>query len=199
MLKPKQKRKTKTPVRFHRMYHDVVLKADGTIDQKKSRWDKVKYSDGRVIIQVPISMTKDFLDGVKRGSTYECVLARGIKAWAKANPDELPHPFEYVEVTRTAIYVVDAYRNGRPSHAVRYMHGFSSMTKTFDVITKAQFKKRFEGHGFTLTLKPGRKYRAGESKDGGNGKGGSRTHKVSARGARLRAEDAGLIAPGVHA
>jgi len=174
------------------MYSNLVLKADGTIDRKRSSWNKVRFSDGRQHLQVPISMSGKFLDTTKKGSTYECVLANGTMEWAKANPELLPHEFIYVYVTRSALYVVDKKKDGQPSHSYRYMHGFSTMTKTFDTITKAQFKKRFEGKGFILTLKPGRKYRQGESRVGGNGKGGTRSHKVS-RGALARAVAAGLI------
>lgn len=187
-LKPKKK------VRTTRMYSDVILTADGAIDQKKSRWDTVRFSDGKVRLEVPIHMTRNFLATVRRGSTYECVLAKGIMQWAKANPDLLPHLFMYVYVTRTAIYVVDEFRNGKPFHAVRYMHSFSHMTKTFDTITKVQFNKQFGDEGFTLVMKPGRKYREGESKVGGNGKGGTRSNIVS-RGAKERALAARLIAP----
>ena len=196
MVKSKSRRKSKkSSRRTVRMYSDVVLTADGTIDQKRSRWNTVWFSDGKDRIEVPIQMNGEFLDKVKRGSTYECVLAKGTMAWAKANPDLLPHDFIYVYVTRSAIYVVDEYKSGQPFHAYRYMHGFSHMTKTFDTITTAQFKKRFEGEGFTLVLKPGRKYRAGESTVGGNGKGGSRAHTVT-RGALERAIAAGLIPAG---
>jgi len=176
------------------MYHEIVLAADGSIDQKRSRWDTVRFSDGKGEYPVPITMSGKFLDATKRGSTYECVLANGTRDWARANPDVLPHDCLYVYVTRTALYIVDEYKNGKAFHSYRYMHGFSQMTKTFDQITKAQFKKRFEGHGFTLILKPGRKYRAGESNVGGNGKGGTRAH-THMRGAKARAIAAGLIAP----
>jgi hypothetical protein len=195
MLKSKPKKKHGSRrYRTQRMYHDVVLKEDGSIDQNRSRWDTVRFSDGKGRHDVPISMTEEFLNGVKRGSTYECVLAKGTMSWAVANPTLLPHDCLYVYVTRTALYIVDAYKNGKPFHSYRYMHGFSQMTETFDTITKAQFKKRFEGQGFILTLKPGRKYRAGESNVGGNGKGGTRTHTYM-RGAKARAIAAGLIAP----
>lgn len=186
------KSKSKRKPRYTRLYSDLVLKADGSIDQKRSSWNMVRFSDGVKRLEVPITMSAAFLDKVKRGSTYECVLANGVRGWAKANPDLLPHDFLYPYVTRTAIYVVDKKKNGVPSHAFRYMHGFSHMTKTFDTITKAQFKKQFTGDGFVLVMKPGRKYRAGESKVGGNGKGGTRSHIVS-RGAKERARAAGLI------
>jgi hypothetical protein len=189
-----RKSKPKSKVRYHRLYNKIVLKADGGIDQKKSQWDTVRFTDGKAHHQVPITMTEDFLDGTKRGSTYECVLAKGVGTWAKDNPELLPHDCLYAYVTRTAVYIVNENKNGRPHHAYRYMHGFSKMTKTFDTITKAQFKKLYEGQGFVLTLKPGRKYRAGESNVGGNGKGGTRSHTYS-RGAYGRAVDAGLIAP----
>jgi hypothetical protein len=191
-------KKPKKKIRYVRMYHDVVLKADGSIDQKRSRWDRVRFSDGKGRYEVPITMTGRFLDKTRRGSTYECVLAKGTDAWAKANPDLLPHDCEYVYVTRSAIYIVDEFKSGKPFHAFRYMHGFSQMTETFDTITKVQFKKRFEGHGFTLVLKPGRVYRGGESNEGGNGKGGTRAH-THMRGAKARAVAAGLIAPTVAA
>ena len=192
------KPKTKRRYRYVRMYHDIVLKADGSIDQKRSRWDTVRFSDGKGHYDVPIMMTGQFLNKTKRGSTYECVLAKGTEAWAKSGNSPLPHDCEYVYVTRSALYIVDEYKNGKPFHAFRYMHGFSKMTETFDMITKVQFKKRFEGHGFTLVLRPGRKYRGGESNVGGDGKGGSRSITYN-RGAKARAIAAGLIAPTVAA
>lgn len=183
--------------RTTRLYTDLVLLPNGKIDQKRSSWDTVVFSDGTRHVSVPIGMTTGTIKVAQRGMPYECVLANDIRVFAKANPDAFPHPVIYVYVTRTAVYIADKKKDGRLSHAVRYMHAFSSMTKTFDTITKRQFIRRFAGQGFTLTLKPGRKYRGGESKVGGNGKGGSRSHTMS-RGAKGRAIAAGLI-PGVEA
>jgi len=150
------------------------------------------FSDGLRGIPVRINITKELLSTTRKASPFECVLARGITAYAKANPDLFPHKVLYVYVTRSAAYLVDKKKNGQMSHAIRYMHGFARMTETFDSITKDQFIKRFDGHGFVLKLRPGRKYRAGESHLGGNGTGGSRSIKIS-RGAEARARAAGLI------
>lgn len=158
----------------------------------KKLYDTVKFSDGDRHIDVRVLLDKDLIESTNRGAPFECVLAYGTTAFAKAHPDAFPHPVIYVYVTRSAVYVVDKKKDGKISHAVRYMHRFSKMTETFDTITKQQFIRRFDGHGFVLKLSPGRKYRAGESRVGGNGTGGSRSIKVS-RGAEARARAAGLI------
>ena len=50
------KSKPKKKIRYVSMYSNLVLKADGTIDRKRSSWNKVRFSDGRQHLQVPISI-----------------------------------------------------------------------------------------------------------------------------------------------
>ena len=174
--------KPKKKLRYIRLYTNYA----------KKLYDKVPFADGDRHVDVRIMITKDSVDTTKRGSPFECVLARGIMAYVEQHPDAVPHAVLYAYVTRSAVYLVDKKKDGKISHAVRYMHGFSKMTEAFDMISREQFLKRFDGHGFVLKLRPGRKYRTGESAEGGNGTGGSRSIKVS-RGAEARARAAGLI------
>jgi hypothetical protein len=152
----------------------------------------VQFSNGINRIPVTILMTTTSLTKNKRGFPFECVLAHGVEDFAKEHPDAFPHKVMYVYVTKSSIYIVDRFKDGQPSHAMRYQHSFAKMVGTFDRMTKERFIEKYDGIGFTLTLCPGRKYRKGESTIGGNGSGGSRSHKIS-RGAMERAQAAGLI------
>jgi hypothetical protein len=176
MRKPAKKK------RYVRLYTDVI----------RNRYWKVEFSDGAKTIPVSILMTTTSLACNKRGDPFECVLAHGIEDFVKLQPEKFPHPVLYAYVTRSAVYLIDRIKDGQPSHAVRYMHGFSKWTETFDMMTKAQFAAKYDGVGFVMNLSPGRKYRQGESTEGGNGTGGSRSHKVH-RGAMERAIAAGFV------
>lgn len=165
-----------------KLYTDVV---------RKFYW-KVPFADGAKVIPVNILMTKPSLTRTRRGVPFECVLATGIEDFAKRNPERFPHEVKFAYVTRSAVYLVDKFKDGQPSHAVRYMHSFTRLTQSFDRMTEEAFAKKYDGYGFVLNLLPGRKYRGGESRVGGNGSGGSRSHKIS-RGAMERAKAAGLL------
>lgn len=175
-------KKKKARVRYHRLYTDVVA----------NRYWKVAFDDGVEHIDIEILMTKDSLAKNRRGVPFECVLATGTEEFAKANPKAFPHPVLNAYVTRSAIYLIDKYKDGQPYHAYRYMHGFTKWTQTFDSMTKEEFAKKYDGVGFVYSIHPGRKFRQGESNIGGNGSGGSRSHKVG-RGALERAKAAGLV------
>lgn len=174
MRKKKKLRKTKLYIKYPHQY------------------DWVEYSDGTRLIPVNIMMQADLLSTTTRGVPYECVIARGVMAFAKAHPEFFGHKVLYVYVNKTSVYIVDVFKHGRPSHAWRYQHTFSSLTKTFDKITPEAFLARYDGVGFNLKLKPARAFRQGEAKVGGNGTGGSRSNKAS-RGALARAIEAGLV------
>lgn len=178
----KAKRQRQPKKRFVRLYTDYV----------KGHYWKVQYSDGVDKILVDILMSTMTLTKNKRGFPFECVIAHGIEDYAKAHPECFPHPVLFAYVTKTAVYIVDRFKNGQPFHAWRYAHTFARMVNAFDRMTKEKFVERYNGTGFTLALSPGRKSRAGESHVGGNGEGGSRSHKIS-RGAMERAQAAGLI------
>lgn len=175
-------RKTKKKIRYVKLHTNV----------KKGLYEKVPFSDGEELIPVTIKMTKPSLADCNRGQPFECVISKGVMTFADANPEAFPHPVLYVYTTKTATYIVDDIKNGKMSHARRYMHGFSKFVDTFDKITPEKFAARYDGVGLNLNLRPGRKYRKGESTEGGNGSGGSRSHKM-ARGAMERAIAAGII------
>jgi hypothetical protein len=143
-------------------------------------------------------MTEVAIHEAKKGMPFECILAQAVMRYASLHPQLFPHAVLHAYVQRCAVYIVYKITKGKMSHAVRYMHGFSTMTKTFDSISKAQFESRFKGLGFLLNLNPGRVVRVGESTVGGNSNGnrsrsdGSRSLKTC-RGAAGRAKAAGLI------
>lgn len=153
---------------------------------------RVPYHNGRGPILIPIGLNRATIRRCRRGIPFECVLADGIVAYAREHPEAFPHPVLYAYVERTAIYLVDRFKDGQPGHGVRYGHSFTKLTEYFDKISEKQFVNEYDGHGFTLTLLSGRKFRGGEATTGGNGTGGSRSHIVS-RGAMARAQAAGLI------
>jgi hypothetical protein len=179
----------KSKLRYVRLYTDVV----------RDRYWKVSFSDGTKKIPVDILMTENSIGKNQRGIPFECVLAHGIEKFAKDHPGHFPHPVLHVYVTRSAVYIIDRFKDGQPSHAVRYMHAFARWTRTFDKMTKAQFLAKYDGVGFRLNLNPGRVYRVGEATTGGNGNGrrsindGSRSFLKVCRGALKRAQDAGLV------
>jgi hypothetical protein len=178
----------KKKLRYVRLYTDAV----------RGRYWKVSFSDGLKQIPVDIMMTEMSIVKDRRGIPFECVIAHGVEKFAKDHPDHFPHEVLHVYVTRTAVYIVDRYKDGQPSHAVRYMHSFSRWTHTFDKMTKAQFIAKYDGVGFRLNLNPGRVHRGGEATTGGNSNGarsrsdGSRS-LIVCRGALKRAQDAGLV------
>lgn len=126
-------------------------------------YDTVEFTDAKWTIPVPITMTSASIVGAKKGKPFNCILANAIMYFAAAFPDLFPHPVLYAYVQRSAVYLVTKRTKGKISHAVRYMHSFSTMTHTFDKITAAQFEVIFKGLGFTLNLNPGRPFRGGEA------------------------------------
>lgn len=169
----------------------VKIGPKGKRDPNSAYWT-VPYTRAKGNIPIRIEPTKELIKTSKRGLPFECVLAMGIAAAVKANPKTFPHDFKFAYVNPTTIYIVDTFKGGQPGHAWRYEHSFGKMAKTFDTITEDEFVKKFEGKGFILNLRKGRKYRGGESKIGGNGTGGTRSHRLS-RGALGRAQAAGLL------
>ena len=169
----------------------VKIGPKGKRDPESVYWT-VPYSRGKGRVPVRIDHTKELIQTAKRGLPFECVIALGLNKFVKANPKTFPHGFKFAYVNPSTIYIVDEYKGGQPSHAWRYEHSFGKLAKTFDKITEEEFLKVYEGKGFILNLRPGRKYRGGESKVGGNGTGGTRSHRLS-RGALGRAQAAGLL------
>ena len=152
----------------------------------------VPYSNAARPVAANILLTKAAAKVSKRGIPFECVLANGILAHAALNPTAFPHKVLYAYVERSQLFIVDRFSNGQPSHAWRYMHSFTKLTKAFDKMNGEEFTKKYDGFGFVLNMRPGRKPRDGVSNIGGNGTGGTRSSTVS-RGAMERAMAAGLI------
>lgn len=163
-----------------RLYLDVA---------RKTYWT-VPFSLAKTTIEVPVKVAQ--LKRAKKGYPWACWLAEAIKEHAAAHPREFPHPVKYAHVLPSVAWIVDRVR-GTPTHAVKYKHNMGPVITKFDTMPKAAFMRLMNGDGdLVLKLKPGRKYRGGETPKGGNGSGGSRSITV-ARGAKRRAIAAGLI------
>jgi hypothetical protein len=168
------------------------------LDFDENLFWSVPLSVGTANVSLPVSISS--LRRAERGYPWSCWAAEAIKAHVKANPkgsaNGFPHDFIDVYVIASALFIIDKRYGATPTHAVKYKHNFGPIIKKFDSMSKAEFLKEINGERKELVLhiKPGRKYRGGESQIGGNGGGGSRSIIVS-RGARRRAEAAKLLPP----
>lgn len=155
-------------------------------------FDYIEYSDGKHTIPMNIMMTGDLIDTTARGIPYECIISKGIQAFANANPMVFPHKVLYVYVIKCTVYIVDEIKKGKISHAWRYQHSFSGLAKTFDKISAKAFKERYDGVGFNLRLRPPPPPQTGRPPGRPKGSSGTHSHIIS-RGALGRAQDAGLV------
>lgn len=171
------------------------------IDIRKGLYWLLAFTNAKSKIEIPVTMSS--LEKAKRGEPWECWLAKAITKFSKEHPDAFPHEVKYVYVIRSAIYIVDRYKNGQPSHAVRYFHDRGTVVKQFDRLSRADFLKFFTenfGEEMILTMRPAVK-RGGEDRPGArdrrrkpdemrHGTGGV---QAVSHGAMRRAKDAGLI------
>jgi hypothetical protein len=171
----------KKPVRPNRvkLYLDV---------EKDLFWNPM-LTMGKANISVPV-LASD-IPRAKKGYPWACWLAEAIMRLAETNPKAFPHPVLYAYVIKTVAFIVNKI-DGQPTNAVKYAHNFGSLVDMFDKMSKADFVKFINGTDLVLKLSPGRERRIGESAIGGNTSTGRRTLTV-AKGARRRAENAGLL------
>ena len=149
-----------------------------------------KWTDAKKAVDVIVPAS--IVETSRRGLPWICVASNGVKHFAEKNPDAFPHKVLMAYTVDGVMYIIDrkAMRFKQHHHAVRYEHNFTKGARRFDSFTPQQFLDTF-GDYFIIHLKPPR-YRG---KPGRRGAG--RTHglrvKMIRRGARRRAEDAGLI------
>lgn len=174
------------------------------IDVEKGFYYLLPFTDSKKKLELPVTI--ESLAHAKRGYPWECWVAQAITKFAKENPDSFSHPVLFVYVIRSAIYIVDRYKNGQPSHAVRYFHDFGPITKKFDKLPKKKFLKAINGSADDLVLKmrpakhgghveprKGRRATRDMENPVSKAKGSIGGVKAVSRGAMLRAKDAGLI------
>ena len=163
-------------------------------DVTRNRFWLVKFTNARKTIDVQINIDKGntTFRKAKRGVPWECVLSKGIMAFARQHSHLFPHPVLHAYTIRSAIYLVTR-EHGQPTHAVRYLHDFGSLASRFDRITKDRFLEEFDGHGFNLRLRPAKKGGHIESNPNRiHGKAGDSRAIPISRGALGRAQEAGF-------
>ena len=90
----------------------------------------VNVTDAKVPVKINGTL-KDALQGAP-GSTVGCHLS----LCAKRNKEKFPHPFFLAAFTGSRALVVDQVKNGKPYHAVRYIHDYGSLVELNDTDKK---------------------------------------------------------------
>jgi hypothetical protein len=156
-------------------------------------WDVPTMIGTATIPNIPLTIAA--LRRAKRGYPWSCWAAEATQNYASAHPRAFPHPVLYVYVTKSAVFIFIKMRGAVPTLAVKYRHNLGQIPDRFDSMSRARFIREVkDNEDFIMNIQPGRPRRIGESRDGGEGGGGSRSKRVS-KGARRRAELAGLIPP----
>lgn len=178
-----------------RLYTDVI----------KGMYWLVVFMDAKNRVEVPVTVAA--LKNAKRGYPWECWLAQAIMKYIQENPSAFSEAITkianehktFVYVIRSTIYIIDRYKNGQPSHALRYFHDFGPLTRKFDRLSKVQFLELIGDKDLILMLRPA-KY--GGHREPDIGRRPSRNKKrpkdaggtqIVSHGALGRAQEAGLV------
>jgi hypothetical protein len=165
------------------------------LDVERNLFWMVPVIIGRATIpNIPLTIAA--LRRAKRGYPWSCWAAEAAKDHATEHPNAFPHPVLYVYVTKYAIFIFSKMNGAVPTLAVKYKHNLGQIPDRFDSMPRARFIREVkDDQDFIMNLQPGRPRRIGETRDGGGGDGGGPRSKRTSKGARRRAELAGLIPP----
>jgi hypothetical protein len=166
------------------------------IDIARGTYWLVKFTDADETLEIGKEWLIKALELLpKRGRPFDCWLAIAIRLYAEANPDAFSHRVLHPYVLRSRIYLVDRFKNGQPSHAVRYFHNLRYLIRQFDKLTTVQFLKLIEDKDISLIMRPART--GGSDKADSTRKYRERTQGNKqpsiSKGALQRAKDAGLV------
>jgi hypothetical protein len=163
-------------------------------DVKRNLYWTLPYTDAQVRVPVPVLLTACIVAKSSRGVPFECVLANAIMEYASQNPEAFPHKVMHAFVIKSRIYLIDRYApGGQPAHAIRYFHDYGGIAVKFDKISKRKFLEKFNGEGFTLSLRPPIKGGKKAPYNVVRHSGPAHRKTVVSRGALRRAIDAGLM------
>jgi hypothetical protein len=161
------------------------------INAKDDVYDRVKVRLGSHSIET--NAPANLVRKSTRGSTWECWIVNVIMLLAARSPEVFGHPVLLPYVERNFVWLVYKRTGGRPSHAVRYKHNMSRLTKKFDEMGRERFVRYLianypsEGPKLILSPPPPRLFYSGPPVVTG-----TRKTRIS-RGAMRRAIDAHLI------
>jgi hypothetical protein len=153
------------------------------------------FTEGRHNIDFDITLDNDMIMRSRQGTPWQCILARGTMAMARAHPSIFPHPVKFAYVIGSTIYILThkPRKIDQGLRAVRYAHNFTKKLRKYDNLTKPQFLEMFGDQGVAIRLRPVRKTPVKAHDREGRTIDRSSPRERQMTGAWRRAKDAGLL------